>query len=257
VTATVILTRRRAGAGFEYFKQTWEGMRGAWETNAEVRMSMAPRVQLDVSGLELEQAEADEADVRAIVGPGVVIWRFRAPDDLNFGGTKHAYWGALTGLLEGTAADDLLVLEDDLAFCKNGFLRMLTFPLPADLDWVTFFGPQILVRAKAWAGLWRVPAPSFGTLAIKFRRESLRRIVIWPAQSPDEFMSFVAGDQALDRCRLRHGMRFGLHVPELVEHRGAISTQGDHLEHEERSAKSWPGPEFDALTLFGRHELYL
>jgi len=241
------------GSGFEYFKATWAGIEPTWNGRDSVRMALAPSVLLDISAVDQATADLHEMELREIVGPGVQIRLHRQA--LGLRGTKLAFFGALALALE-SSADDLLVLEDDLAFCRNGYLRMLTFPVPADLDWVSFFGPQILVRAKVWAGLWRVPAPSFGALALKFKRESLSRIVDWSKTAVEDFTLFNSGDQALDRARQRLALRWGLHVPELVEHMGARSTQGDEMT-EERTAKSWPGPSFDALTLWSRHDLFL
>ena len=256
MTASVIYTRNRGdgeGGGFEYLTATWAELEPTWASRVEPHATLAPAVLIDVSERSADESADDERAVRTIVGGDVLVRTFDA-EVSTFGGNKHAYWAAIQLALE-QSADDLLILEDDLSFCGNGFLRMLTFPIPVDLDWVSFFGPHILLHGRAWAGLWRTPAPSFGTLAIKFRRAPLQKILAWSRSSPD-FGRFKVNDQALDLCRKDLGLRWALHVPELVEHTGVKSTQGDSMS-DNRRAQSWPGPRFDALSLYSRHDLFL
>lgn len=219
----------------------------------------------------LEQVDAEELDVPKLIfcdgvydapepsasrdhGWDLVEWE-RPAGALR--GNKLPY-SALLGHALRAGHDDVLVLEDDLTCCRNALRRMVTFPTPSDLAWVQFFAPIAMPARQMLPGLWRPPlGTSLHAQAIKFPRRTLERLADW-SSADQQFALFSASDQMLARFAQRCGLRYGVHCPELVQHAGAVSAaQSSDVELDEgRVAQTWPGKGFDALTLYGRDDLY-
>lgn len=148
---------------------------------------------------------------------------------------------------------DVLVLEDDLTFCLNAVRRMISLPIPADCAWVQFFSPHLFFP-EAQPGLWRPPHGSFlFCQAIKFTGRTLHQLTDWARTDPS-FGKFVESDQALALASYRLGLDYGAHCPDLARHAGDVSVASGPTATAEgkRQAKIFPGPDFDAMTLYAR-----
>jgi hypothetical protein len=212
----------------------------------------------DVAGVR-KSIVVDRGDVD-LVGEG---WACKAPGlgwaiepftDDHLVGNKWAYWRCLE--LAAAAGGDLILLEDDLSFCRNAVRRMMLFPVPSDLGLVSFFSPRILETASAIPGLWRPPRFTYFTQAIKFSESCLLRLVAW--KNDRRWQQYTASDNALMVALTNLGIRYGVHCPDLVQHTGDISECTPLCDQvsEQRVSKMWPGPGFDALSLFAHDELY-
>lgn len=256
MSATVILTRKRPDVGFKYLAPMWNQMASTWANAIAVRPFLAPSILLDASGLTPDVVAEHEGELRALVGPGIQIRTQVGPRPLN--GNRRAYWCALE-LAHELAAPEALVVEDDVEWCGNGYLRALTFPMPPDLDIVAFFAPHVFQTSKMWAGLWRTPAPLGSTACLKFRRAALATILSkTPDLAADVTLLGAVGqsDQALEMVRRAQGLRWGAHCPELVQHVGEVSNNGpdeDVVDH--RYSRTW-SPRLDGLAFAGRHDLF-
>jgi hypothetical protein len=70
-------------------------------------------------------------------------------------------------------------------------------------------------------------------------------------------LQFTQSDRALALWLFAEGQRFGVHVPELVQHVGDVSAVEDVTTMAKwRTSKTWPGRDFDAMRLYARDELY-
>lgn len=217
----------------------------------------------------------DRAELRQILGAAWVIERYKRPEGSWLGGNKWPYWRLLEFARESTTGDALL-LEDDLWFCRSAIERMLLFPTPHDLDAVQFFSAWLfgVPAPKPYPGLWRSPAsaPVQGCQAIKFSRRTVERLCDWARDDP-EWQKYSESDVSLGLAQHRLGLRFGHHLPDLVQHAGEVS-QVSHGNHERaqtsdpeiikfanrslvgRVSANWPGRSFDAMRLFSRPDAY-
>jgi len=135
-------------------------------------------------------------------------------------GGRLAGWAALRLIAEmGT---DALLLEDDVSPVPGGIARMLAYQVPPHLAWVSFF--DIRIPDERRAGLREEPCRMFmQAQAIKLPARTARalaqldpRQVVRAGFSPehafDLCMALLCGDQ-----------RYGLLLPNLVDHRGTVS----------------------------------
>jgi hypothetical protein len=172
-------------------------------------------------------------------------------------GNKDPYWFLLGKAL--ATGDDVIVLEDDLLLCRNAIRRMVAQPIPSDLAWIQYFSPRIFQTAWAAAGLWRPPPYSHSFLqAVKYSRRALATIASW--RDDPEFGKFSSSDDTLNLCAMRNGLHYGAHYPDLVQHVGESTNCDPNIEPGKidgwRTSKCWPGPKFDALSLFQRDDVY-
>src|SRR5882672_5337339 len=195
----IVLTRFRPdGIGFKYFEQTWSAiMLEAGGTALGDPPLGTFGVTVDVSDFDEDATAEQITELRRIIGQRTILEVYRRPLG-SLPGNKLAYWTALrmAAELEG----DPVILEDDLEFCGNAVTRMASFPIPHDLDWVSFFAPHVLPVGRMFAGLWRTPAPALATVAVKYARSSLDRLIDF-ANRP-EFEKYRSSDQTLEECRL-------------------------------------------------------
>jgi hypothetical protein len=197
--------------------------------------------------------DGEPVDPSVFGGLGWFVDFFESPPG-RLRGNKLPYWYVLNQARK--MGGNAVVLEDDLELCKNAVRRMVTFPVPDDLDWVQFFSPHILQTPTMVPGLWR-PPPDMQSFAqaIKFRPETLRALVDWT--DDPEFSKWNESDNALRLAAKRLTLKYGAHAPDLVQHVGAVSeaNPADGLD-DSRTSKQWPGPEFDAMGLYLRDELF-
>lgn len=172
----------------------------------------------------------------------------------NIRGNKWSYWHLLNiGRLLG---GDLIALEDDLWFSTNAVRRMMAFPIPLDLAWVQFFSPRILVAPDSPPGLWRPPGgTSLFLQAAKYSAPALAQLIDFKRHPL--WTQWKESDTCLATAEHELGLRYGVHSPDLVQHRGDLSEANplDKLNPWRKSA-CWLGSEFDALELFRRDDVY-
>jgi hypothetical protein len=214
------------------------------------------RDQVDIEGIDARRAVVCDGKFSGMNRPGWWVFEYEKPKLAIPGGNKLAYWHLLEQAWEVCQhGDDAIVLEDDIELAKNALRRMAGFHVPRDLAWVQFFSPQV-THERMTPGLWRPPrGTSAFCQAIKFPSRTLERLIPW--QCEPEFLKFSASDDALKLAAIRLGLNYGVHVPDLVQHAGALSLTGaPGLEVAGRLSRCWPGPDFDALSLYARDELY-
>lgn len=243
MSAIYVLTCAR-GEGFEYLVQ----LLAAWDENFP-----PPTVVCDVSQRSAEEQLADVTFIRSL-GVSTVV-PYRRPEG-SLPGNKLAYWHCLE-LAERIPGADAVILEDDVEPCTNALRRMAMFEIPADLGFVTFFAPAVFQGKKQYPGLWRTPTPLHGTQAIKFSARTLTALVEW--KTDPEFLKFSASDSMIGLASFRLGIRHAAHCPELVQHTGAVSavSPGLTLDDRLRSALTFPGRNFDALSLYSVNKAFL
>src|SRR5262249_21515361 len=120
--------------------------------------------------------------------------------------------------------------------------------IPAGLDFITWFDGHIM-RPGTNPGIYPVPAEKFFCLqGLTWRTTAAERVLRSPeaAAWPDRH----SGDTLIGK--ILRGRRYGVHVPNLIQHIGAqsICNPGQRLEGV-RTANNYPGRLFDA-ALFAR-----
>jgi len=222
--------------------------------------------------------DADEgrvAELRKILPDHWEIERYARPETGTWiGGNKWPYWRLLEVALDVVGeGGEAITLEDDVEFCTNAVTRMLTFPIPRDVDAVQFFSAWLfgIGLAEPHPGLWRTPCLVQGTQAIKFPGRSLKKLVAWGRS--DEWQKFNESDVALGLAQQRLGLRIANHLPDIAQHTGHVSVVShgmlveggisdddtrDRADHSlaDRTSKNFPGTAFDAMRLYARHDLY-
>lgn len=218
----------------------------------------------------VDGTEEDAAEV-AELAPGWMVHRHAKRPDIWLGGNKWPYWRLLELARETTPAlGDAVLLEDDIELCRNAIGRMALFPIPRDVDGVHFFNGFYFRGEKTHPGLWRTPAGVMGCQAIKFPRRTLDRLVEW--KSAEEWQKHNESDVALGLAQARLGLRFGCHMPDIVQHVGAVSLVSHGMMEQAdipkegrgdadrtlggRVSINYPGPRYDAMGLFAVHDLY-
>lgn len=164
-------------------------------------------------------------------------------------GQRRTYWRALALGVQQTraAADDrILILEDDVELCRNALGYMQRAPIPAGLDFITWFDGH-MIREGSTPGVYPVPAEKFFCLqGVTWRRSTAEMLLRSPAAAawPDRH----SGDTLI--ARILAGRRYGVHVPNLLQHIGAqsICNPGQQLAGV-RTANNYPGRGFDASAL--------
>ena len=220
--------------------------------------------------------DGTQADVEQLaeLAPGWGVVRYERPEGQWLGGNKWPYWRMLQLAHEITPpGDDALLLEDDLEFPPNALLRMLTLPVPRDVNAILFFNGFLFRQKQTHPGLWRTPAPVQGCQAIKFTRPTLELLTRW-ATDDDEWQKYNESDVALGVVQQRLRLRFASHLPDVVQHIGNVSavqhgmiqeagiTDGETLSAadvsiRDRTSVNYVGLHFDCLRLFNCHDFYL
>jgi len=209
------------------------------------------------SDVDVERQAHDRGDVLAniVLGPEIRPLEENAAQTL-VQGNKKPYWHLLK--LAAETGEDVIALEDDLTLCHNAIRRMATLPIPGDLAWLQFFSPKIFQQMWAFIGLWRPPPYSHGFLqAVKFSRRALPTIAGWRDEL--EWHKYGSSDDTLNLCAMRHGLKYGAHYPDLVQHAGDVSAVAPEFAPQSLKGKlstCWPGKAFDALSLYRRDDVY-
>jgi hypothetical protein len=236
VTTLLILTKPRGSLEdpYQYLRQTI--------------------AQIDRENAPVEKGIVCDGDYSGPRPPGWEVFEyFRPPGALPFG-NKLPYWHLLS--LGYDAGGELLALEDDLTFCHNAIRRMASFLIPADLAWVQFFSPQILMDAQMYPGLWRPPISSHLFLqAVKYSHETLARLMDF--NEHPEWGMFSTSDQSIALASERLGLDYGVHAPDLCQHAGDLSLANPGASISDlRISKMWPGQAFDSLGLYSADYLF-
>jgi hypothetical protein len=165
-------------------------------------------------------------------------------------GQRRTYWRALALGVEQTRGRDerILILEDDVELCRNALPYIERAPIPPGLDFITWFDGHVM-DPGASAGIYPVPAEKFFCLqGVTWRTTTAQTLLRSPeaAAWPDRH----SGDTLIGK--ILRGRRYGVHVPNLIQHMGAqsICNPGQRLEGV-RTANNYPGARFDA-SLFAR-----
>lgn len=158
---------------------------------------------------------------------------------------RWTLWRALALAYE--TGEDLVAVEDDVRWCRNGARAAELLPVPHDVAWVSLFdigsGPAMP------HGLWlsRRPEGFMFAQAIKLPWRTcalLRRVGC-------EMFDRVGSDSQLACVGGMLGLSYAIHVPSLVQHVGAVSAVGNGG-LEGRVSQSWR-EHFDPLPIRGWH----
>jgi hypothetical protein len=164
-------------------------------------------------------------------------------------GQRRTYWRALALGVEESRRDGddrILILEDDVELCRNALEYIERTAVPAGLDFITWFDGHML-RAGAGAGIYSVPAEKFFCLqGVTWRRATAEALLRSPEAAT--WSDRHSGDTLI--ARILRGRRYGVHVPNLLQHIGAqsICNPGQKLAGV-RTANNYPGRRFDASAL--------
>lgn len=169
-------------------------------------------------------------------------------------GQRRTYWKALSLGVEqtrGSGDDRFLILEDDVELCRNALAYIERTPIPRDLDFITWFDGH-MIRPDSSPGIYSVPAERFFCLqGVTWRRSTAERLLRSPEAAA--WTDRHSGDTLIGK--ILRGRRYGVHVPNLVQHMGAqsICNPGQGL-NGVRTASNYPGRRFDARQLSGRSQ---
>ena len=170
----------------------------------------------------------------------------------NRQGQRRTYWRALALGVEQTrgARDErFVILEDDVELCRNALQYIEAAPIPKGLDFITWFDGHIM-QAGSSPGIYPVPAERFICLQKMTWRRTTAEILLRSPEAaawPDRH----SGDTLIGK--ILRGRRYGIHVPNLIQHVGAqsICNPGQQLVGV-RTANNYPGQRFDAALLTRR-----
>jgi hypothetical protein len=182
-------------------------------------------------------------------GPPSLVTGWPTSSSRSCEGQKSTYWRALAvGLEEArkTGDDRILILEDDVELCRNALQYMQRAHLPSMLDFVTWFDGH-MVPPGAAEGIHPMLAQDFFCLqGVTWRAATAERLLRAPAART--WRELHSGDILI--ARILSGRRYGVHVPNLVQHLGAesVCNPGKKLKGV-RVANNYPGSQFDAMTL--------
>lgn len=174
------------------------------------------------------------SDSRAPAGPLPAHWVLHAferpptpvPDN------RWTLWHALNLAYE--AGEDLVAIEDDVRWCRNGARVAEILPVPHDVAWVSLFDV-----GGTWEmphGLW-VSRRAEGFLyaqAIKFPLRTCGLLRRLGCNTYDR----VGSDSQLAAIGGALGLSYAIMVPSLVQHVGAVSAVGNGG-LEGRVSRSW------------------
>jgi hypothetical protein len=164
-------------------------------------------------------------------------------------GQTKTYWRALAVGLDAaqrSGSDRIVILEDDVELSQNALQYMEQIPLPKALDFVTWFDGHA-VPPGSGNGIHPVDAYKFFCLqAISWKPSTAERLLRSPAVRA--WGEQHAGDNLI--AQILSDRRYGVHVPNLVQHMGAASlcNPGQRLTGV-RTANNYRGRTFDAMTL--------
>lgn len=145
---------------------------------------------------------------------------------------RWTLWRALE--IAAESGDDLIAVEDDVRWCKNGARFAEVLPVPGDVAWVSLF--DVGSTWEMGHGLWtsRRPENFIYAQAIKFPHRTclvLKRLGC-------AMFDRVGSDSQLGALGMWLGLSYAVFVPSLVQHVGAVSAVGNSG-LEGRQSRSW------------------
>lgn len=175
-------------------------------------------------------------------------------------GEYRSMWAVFKLAVERDA-ESLTFFEDDIKLCKNALPYIERFEIPMHLSLVTWFSAAVNTSNQPWY----IPPANItenhlvereirenltssegfrGACAMTITRSTLKLALSSKTQHW-QFRHFGDGLLGL----VLNGKRIGTHVPNLAQHIGAISSAGNGGLSPDRVSRTYPGDEFDALTL--------
>lgn len=145
------------------------------------------------------------------------------------------------------AGEDLIAIEDDVRWCRNGARAAELLAVPHDVAWVSLFDVGS-TRAMPH-GLWTTRRGDgfMFAQAIKFPHRTcalMRKLGC-------EMYERIGSDSQIAAIGGMLGLSYAVHVPSLVQHIGAVSAVGNGS-LDGRVSPSWRA-EFDPTTMRGWH----
>lgn len=212
----------------------------------------------------LDRAGADSVSEKHVVADGVM------DSDIICSRGNFRPWGVrqlgsgpsgnLNAVLETfkfalrSGADRLLYFEDDIVACTNAIPRMLEVDVPDDCAWTSFFDMKeipygmppgiyaVSTMGKDGRGFWGAQAMMIPARTMRFAVENQSALRAYGNKH--------CGDCLLGYELLRQQKSsYAVHVPNLVEHVGAVSAIWSWTPKINRRSTSFPGEAFDAYTL--------
>src|SRR5574342_1289670 len=155
----------------------------------------------------------------------------------------------------GSEYDRMLFFEDDVVACKNAVHRMRQVGVPDDCAFTSFFDMKDCPYGAA-DGLRKIPVMGadgrgfWGTQAVMFPRGTMKYLVDNARFWVDEVPNKHSADTLFSHQLLYSPWtQYALHVPNLVEHVGEVSSVFSWVPKVNRKATSFRGEGFDALSL--------
>lgn len=167
-------------------------------------------------------------------------------------GSLHALFATLRWA-RNHDVDRLLYFEDDVVVCKNAIPRMLAVGVPENLAFVSFFDMKEMSYA-APPGMYEMSPMGndgrgfWGMQSVLLPRRTIEFIL----RNEDRIRRFgnkQSGETLFGYELLKDGQKYGVHVPNLVEHVGDVSAIWSWTPSVNRRSTSFPGESFDAASL--------
>lgn len=156
---------------------------------------------------------------------------------------RYPFWECLEAAVR--IDDDLIFFEDDVTLCKNAVRFAEQLAVPDDLALISLFAPfgdESMVR-----GIHVSPARDFTFCqGMKIPLRTCRTLV---DRRADMVSSRLGGsDNCVALIGDSLGWKIGTLRPGIVQHVGDVSLVSERLRMD-RVSRTWPGKEFDAMTL--------
>jgi len=174
-------------------------------------------------------------------------WGFTLIPREHATGNGHPYRKILEAAAR--AGEDLVLFEDDVHLVAGAIPYLEDFPVPADLAVVSFC--QCLIRHESPWGLYRAPGWAMRmTQCCKFSRAGLATILDGWTEEESKQMNMAMSDAGIAFALGRAKKLWGMHIPDLANHIGEISTLtvGEPIDANRR-CNNFYGASFDAAVL--------
>lgn len=154
-------------------------------------------------------------------------------------------------ILEAAAddAEGLILFEDDVHLVAGAIPYLEDFCVPGDLSMVSFC--QCLMRRESPWGIYRAPGWSMRmTQCCKFSRAGIATILAGWTEEEAKSMNMGMSDAGIAYALGRAKLSWGMHVPDLANHIGEVSTLTKGLPIDpNRRCNNFYGVGFDAAVL--------
>lgn len=158
-------------------------------------------------------------------------------------------WTAFAAVyLAADMSQDLILLEDDVRFCRNGMHRAEITNVPSDVAFLSLFAPFGDMTMPE--GIWRASMANYGyAQALKIPLRTCVEIANNKSEMTDS--RFGTTDGVLRDMGVKRGWLYGVHYPGLAQHVGETSvvSPGSKLDGR-RISNAYPGDDFDAMSLW-------